>query len=358
MSDQKLDDSILAEIEEYSSISIKKTEIDQFQTDAKYKRMKRSKDRLEAFNNFSLSQAFNSEAHLEKMKQGQKQRAVSFKNRLPFIHDQLTQMITLAAQEFIFIGGKTGRGKSTTIANVIIPFIKIKKKVLVISNEEMAVSILNRAICITRGWNINEFKSFTQEQLDYLDKARAVLNKFVHVVDAEFILLPGATRSKEGLKAILEQATKEKYGLILIDYFQKFSESEEESQATKVQNLTDIVEYLDAYVKRTEAPVVLMGQLKTEGKDRPEFEDRVKECKAVVQNCTQAYEIITDKELLKTTFISRKDRWNESDNRAVEMGFSKGRYVPYTDEFKAEVAHSKMRKEEKQEEIDMLKGIE
>jgi len=334
----------------------KKDLVSDYRLDTQVKKIERAKQRLEIMKNLDLGGCFDEE-YLEQMDKAQDRRVESFQKRLPFINAVLTQMVNLVAQELIFCGAKSGRGKSTSVANIIAPLLSMKprRKILVISNEEKAESILNRIICLFMGWNINRFKSFTKEQLETLKKYRREMVKYVHIIDPEFPRLKGAVFSIEGVQAILERALDGDYDVILYDYYQKSCKSEENHTATKVQVLTDLSEYLDGYVKRSTAPVVIMGQLKTEGKDRVEFEDRIKECKAIFQNCTQAVEMVTEKETLKTTFILRKDRWGELDNLRVDVGFNKGRYVEYTEEFRATAAHSKLVRASREESKETLK---
>lgn len=342
----------------------KKEIIEDWNIGIKLNQIEKSKKKLDKLKNLKLSTAFG-EQYIKSMEVAQEVRVNSFAQRLPFILPVLSQMVNLAAQELIFIGAKSGRGKSTTIANIIATYITQKKAnpelkpILVISNEEKAESVLNRVICLFLNWNINNFKNFTPDQYAKLNSYRKefIERKFIVVIDPEFHLLPGATFTIEGVKAIMESALEEEFGLILMDYYQKFAKSEENPGANKVAVLTELSEYLDSYVKRSSAPVVIMGQLKTEGKDRVEFEDRIKESKSILQNCTQALEMITDKEKLKTTIIKRKDRWDQRENMAVELGFDKGRYVEYTKDFSAMVAHNMIRKAELEEAAESLSEV-
>ena len=357
-------DEFLESTDYITDKNVKKEKIETWRIDQQISRIEKSEQKMKRLENLDLSKAFNDD-YINSMKKAQAVRVSSFRDRMPFINSTLTQMINVVAQELIFLGGKSGRGKSTTIANIIAGYLTQKKNnpnlrpILVISNEEKAESVLNRVICLFLGWNINDFKNFTQEQLDKLDELREefIKRQYVVVIDPDFHMFPGAVFTKEGVEAILESALKQNYGMILMDYYQKFSKSEENPMATKVQVLTDISEYLDGYVKRSPAPVIIMGQLKSDGKDRPEFEDRIKESKSIYQNCTQAIEIITDKDKLKTVFIKRKDRWDQRDNLAVEVGFEKGRYVEYTTEFAAKVAHNYIMNAEKEEAAEVLGAV-
>jgi hypothetical protein len=317
----------------------------------------RDEQRRDRVRGLQLSNVFN-ESYCQQMDRAQDVRAASFEKRMPFINPTLSQLVNLAAQELIFVGGKSGRGKSTAIANIVTPLIinKPVRKILIISNEEMAVAIYNRITCHLRGWNINDLKRFTPEQHAELKRMRRILTQVVHVVDQDFPGVEGAVFNVDNIQDIFEKALTEGYDLILFDYYQKCGQADD-PRATKVQNLTRLSEYLDSYVKRSPAPVVIMGQLKTEAKDRVEFEDRIKESKSIFVNCTQAVEMVTDRDKLKTIFIKRKDRWDQRDNLAVEAGFDRGRYVEYTEEFQAKVAHGQIMAAQRAEAEDALKGV-
>jgi len=147
----------------------KKEIIEDWNIGIKLNQIEKSKKKLEKLKNLKLSTAFGDQ-YIQAMEVAQEVRVNSFAKRLPFILPVLSQMVNLAAQELIFIGAKSGRGKSTTIANIIATYITQKKAnpelkpILVISNEEKAESVLNRVICLFLNWNINNFKNFTPDQ--------------------------------------------------------------------------------------------------------------------------------------------------------------------------------------------------
>src|SRR5690606_39649450 len=85
------------------------------------------------------------------------------KNRLPFVNEELTELVPFSYPNLLLIGAKTGHGKATSLANIAYTLIMIGKRVLVISNEQLGVNVFNRVACLHRNYNINSFQSFSDK---------------------------------------------------------------------------------------------------------------------------------------------------------------------------------------------------
>lgn len=306
------------------------------------------------------------EEYFDKMDQEQNRIVQSLSNRLPFINEALTEFVPFSYPNLLMIGAKTGHGKSTAAANIVYSLMRDvspegkRRKVLVISNEEMAINVLNRIICLDEGWNINNFKNFTTEQHETLKTRRRELSKNgrLRVVDSDFPGFADITTSIEGLKFILEnvyqkfQETGESYDAIIIDYFQKIAISKENPKLNSWQVLVEVTNYLDGFYKKYPAPVVVFSQIKPESKDDVELEQRIKLCKNIAVVCTHALEIVPDKRTSSSEFICHKHRFSGDENgTSVTVGWERGKLIPYTEEFRLsvikrnnELAHMQMMK--------------
>ena len=86
-----------------------------------------------------------------------------------FLDPNLSKLVTAWNGNLILLGAKTGGGKSSFTANLILSTILQKnpntnknRRVLVISNEEAALSVYNRLTCLKEDWDYSEQKEFTQ----------------------------------------------------------------------------------------------------------------------------------------------------------------------------------------------------
>ena len=218
-----------AHVKEHGALQSKKAELDKIRIEQQYDRVKQNqKDqaRLEQVDITAVNEDF-----VAKMDREHELMRQSLKNRLPFVNAQLSELVPFSYPNLLLVGAKTGHGKSTFLANIAYTLVASGKKVLVISNEEMGVNVYNRIACLHRGYNINKFQSFSDEQhADIKDlRGKFYRSNRLKVIDADYPDMKDATITNEGLKFILDKLLEEQeanggnatYDAILLDYLQK-----------------------------------------------------------------------------------------------------------------------------------------
>lgn len=320
--------------------------------DTDFEKVKTMKEEIQRLSKLDVTQV--SDEYFDKMDQEQDRMIESLNSRIPFINHELTDFVPFSYPNLLLIGAKTGDGKSTAAANIVYGLLAAKDektgkdhRVLVISNEEMAITVMNRVICLDEGWNLNRQKTFSEAQHNKLRQRRRELGQSgrIRVIDSEFPEFKDATTTYEGLKFILENAYEayknggEPYSAIIIDYFQKISSSKENSKSSTYEVLKKVTDLLDGFYKKYPAPIVIFSQVKPEAKEETDFEYRIKECKAIYVASTHALEISPNKRLSASEFVCHKHRFS-SDERgsSITAGWEAGRFVEYTDEFRAATA--------------------
>ena len=376
MSDNHEDDAInhlLGEYDERQSLS----EMERKVKTHRLKSQVRSIENQEA-NMAKLSQLDIrgvSDTQIEQMNKEHEMMRESLKSSIPFICPTLTSFFNFSYPSLVFIGAKSGQGKSTFTANLAYSLLVDKRKsgekrkILILSNEEMSLSVYNRLGCLHLGYNLNDVKNFTDEQHENLKKFRTGVAKAgrVRVIDPSYDGVEGATTSYEGLVAILDNLLKKHkekvaqnpdaeadFDAIIIDYYQKINESKETSEPTWAV-LKKVSDYLDNYYKQYPAPVVVFGQIKPESKDDDvdSFEYRIKDGKSIFIPATIALELKPVKEESRTEVILQKARWSSEQGKSVNVGWDKGLIVDYTDEFKLKKAQEREERAHK----NMMAGV-
>ncbi|CAM6003888.1 unnamed protein product [Sphagnum balticum] len=255
------------------------------------------------------------------------------KERLTLINDSLTRAIPLVRENLYLFAAYTGSGKSSTAANISYPLWKQKKRVLIISNEESEKDVVSRIACLEVGLNFQSVirGEITKEQeMSYVVHIPKI-KEYVKVISATD---PRTTRI-EGVKNILEAAKKEDFSCIIIDYFQliKYSESEPNKEPYKVMMI--FKDYLNAYIKTANAPVVMFAQLWSLSK-RPskgtELDSRLKECASIQDGASVVVELVPNFEESTTDFLICKDRFFGRKGERLTCPYSSGRFLEAIDE--------------------------
>lgn len=249
-----------------------------------------------------------------------------YKKSLPFITPNLTKLVPLYYPNLILVGALTGSGKTTASANIVHRLLQDKKKVLIISNEELVLDIYTRIACLDLDLNINDRLTFTEEQHSLIRSKIPEIGEYVRVVDSEYDSNCDLTSSIEGMRILFEHVSKEKiWDCIIIDYYQKVTKSQYSNPTVHHNILQEFTLLLDKFYKVCHAPVIVMCQLHPSKTDDTGFESRIKLGKSIVVSSTFAVEIESDKANFETKWTCHKGRWGNQGTKVVTT-WSKGKF--------------------------------
>ncbi len=269
------------------------------------------------------------------------------KNGMMFLHENFRKWVPLWGGNIVLIGARTGGGKSSVAANLIFSTIQQKnpvtgknRKVLCLSAEETPVQVFSRLTCLAKNYNFNEQDEFTEEQKNQLiDFIPKWAKNGVSVIGEDG---RGSTSSIEGIEGILTNLldTNTHYDLILIDYIQKITTSKKNPQMQQFTVLKEVMNLLDRFKNVYPGAICVLSQLRAnDAEESLDFQDRLRGSKDIITPCTVALELVPDVNLLRSRFYVRKNRYKGSTlGGHVDMGYDRGRFVPYSDEFKSKVA--------------------
>jgi replicative DNA helicase len=333
---------------------------------AKIERIERAKQEL------SLAQHINygaiDSAHTEQIIKDNHDYMEAARNPMTFINSDFDSVVPFFRKNLILIGGKTGEGKSTALANIVTSVIgQVNKetgkvrRALVITNEEKTEDVYNRVTCLLSNWAYTNHDKFTPSQKQVLEKGIQALRNsgMLQVIDDNFMGIPGTTTSIEGIRNILESLIRnhEYYDVILIDYYQNVRMSKEDQNLNQYQVQEMFATMLDQYKNRYPAPIVVLAQVKPPDSQDTPFNLRIKGSKSIPDRATLILEMVADRDNYRTEWIVHKSRFTEAiANSRFFTGFEKGKFVPYNNEFLQKV--NKWREEKARRAMARNSGLD
>lgn len=272
-----------------------------------------------------------------------KKKIVSYnrmiRERRTFVNEALTEVIPFTRENLYLLCAYTGSGKSTLAANIAYPLWQQGKKTLILSNEEAEEDILMRLGCLHLDLDFNDYK---QNRMAVSDQAQCTalfeeIKTYVRVVDATF--KDGLTTKLEGIQNALKTASDNgDYAVAIIDYFQLIKYSAADRSKKTYEVLNDLRIWLGRFIKTSNIPVVLFAQLHSQTKRQgKELDNRIKECPAVLEPATVVMEVIPNYDKKCSDFLIHKNRFGgELVGRKITLGYRRGRFIPYTEDFRRE----------------------
>jgi replicative DNA helicase len=357
MSDEakKFDDSILHEsIAKKAILENKREEVQEKELLVRERRANNALEVIKA-NDLAVQIALNTDygqmaaETIEKIQKENMDYIMAAKKRISFICKPFDETIPFFRKNLILIAARTGEGKSTAVANIVIEMLKgvnrengKPRRVLVITNEEVPSDVYNRIACLMKGWDYVNHSKFTEQQLETFSRCIEFLARDkVTVIDQNYNGSSGLTTSLEGICQIFDNLirTKTWYDAIIIDYYQRITESKKNPQMTVNDVQYILGQKLDTYKNIYPAPIVIMAQVKPQDKQETPFEVRIKGRKSIIENSTCAVEMIPNRDNRTTEWLVHKNRFSGmSVGQKVTTGYDKGRFVEWNDEFRDMVA--------------------
>ncbi len=257
------------------------------------------------------------------------------KYRVRFMLPCFDSTVPLFGKNLLLFGAKTGEGKSSTAGQIIYSVLNQNNpatgkpcRALVITNEESMGDVFTRVAFNYKKWPYTRPDGISEEQRREVIRFQSEMreSKRLVVVDNSFPDLRHPTTSLEGLGYFLDSVEKNKndFDLIVIDYFQKISNSVDNKAANSVDVLTRVCDMLDEFRKKLSCPIIIFAQINPKNSDKTNFEDRIKGRKKILETATFAAEIELDRENYATHFRIHKNRLVQGTvGSTITVGFDR-----------------------------------
>jgi len=333
-------------INQVSDLSKKEFELKKARIEFQHENLSKQIKELDGFKTFKIG---NSPDRVEKLKSQNKEYIGLAKKGSIFLKiDDFKGLVPLFPRNLILVGAETGHGKSTLTANMSMQFLAQGKKVLVITNEEHPTDVMNRIICLIKGWPYHDHTSITEEQQKEFDRMYPVLSERLEIIDDSYNGVGGLTTTIEGIKTIQEslKENENQFDIILYDYFQNTNSSHKNPSMSGFEVLHEVGRSWDQFKNVYNAPIIILSQLKAAKEDdTTPFKERIEGRKSIYNFCTCAIEVKANKETSTTEWIFKKSRFAKAMGVTVKTGFERGKYVKYDREFAKKAHDEKLEKE-------------
>lgn len=330
------------------ALGAKKLVMDEKKTDLAYERMKISEAEMEKAKSTSYTVA--TQEYLDAILLDNDEYMEAAKHAINFICKTFDGAVPFFRKNLIGIAGKTGEGKSTSVANIVFgvlghrhPVTKQLLRMLIVTNEEKAADFYNRITCLIHGWHYVNHNEFTDHQKETFRKFIPILMRQIMVIDDSYNKIPGTTTTIEGLTRVFDNLMVDplKYDLILVDYYQNCRTSKLEPRLQPHEVQSRLATYLDVLKNEYPAPIVVMFQVRPPDDKETPLEYRMKGSKDLLTKCTHIMEMIAEREDMCTAWSMEKSRFTKALGKIFRTGFDSGKYVVYDDAFKLKVAKKK-----------------
>lgn len=329
-----VDKEIQEQQDKIANLNDKKLELEVYRTDQKYKQMEEAKNLQEEVSNLDFD--LNDPDYVSNIIESNTRylNAVRTKS-MTFLNPDFKGVVPYMPNNLVIVGARTGRGKSTTCANLIYQAIMKGKRTLTLSNEEKANDVFNRVTSLIKGVAYTEHDKLTDEQVTELNEYIKMLSQRMMVIDDDTTKKVGGMGLLEMVRGYIDKAVEKKvYDVIIIDYYQKINQSADNPYLDMYQVQAKFADYLGDILKHPDCPaIVLMVQLKPDDKDGKPIEERIEGRKAIAKPATCILEAKPDYKRRCTEFIVHKSRWSENNGKSVPVGYMRGKYVKYDQEF-------------------------
>lgn len=273
------------------------------------------------------------------------------KNTMLFINEDFKRLVPYFRKNLILVGGDTGDGKSTAVANIIFSTItKINPatgkagRVLVLTNEEAPEDFYNRITCLAQGWKYANHDQFSDEQRETFRNHIPLWakNGRLTIIGDVYQGVPGWTTSVEGIETIFNNLLRDGdiYDAVIIDYYQNIRYSKNDTRIDEYEAQRKLSGFLDQMKLRYPGPIVVMAQMKklVDEDDTTPFNVRLKGSKLICDKATFICEIIPERKFLRSKWRVWKSRFTEAVGQHVYTGYDRGKFVPYSVEFQRNTA--------------------
>ena len=343
-----LEDQISDGKQEVEKLNDMKLKVESARVQKQYNKLQVEEEKRERLKNATAE--FDKTSYIERLKHRNTQYLEGAKHTsMEFLNQDFKGVVPYQNNQLILVGGRSGKGKSTTCANLVYGALTKGKRVLVLSNEEQAADVYNRVTCIIKNRSYTNHDEFSVEDREMFNKYIELLSDRLKVIDDDYTGTTSGMSVVETMKTFIEQEVeKGSNDVIIIDYYQKINISIDNDGLSPYQVQESFADFLGDIIKKPNCPpIVLMVQLKPDDKEGRAIEDRVEGRKIIVKPATCILEASPDYQNRCTNFIVHKTRFSEHNGNAIPVGFSKGKYVLYDDNFKNYVRQERIKEQDR-----------
>lgn len=223
------------------------------------------------------------------------------------------------------LGGCTGRGKSTTSANILASFYKTysDRQAVVITNEEVSADVLDRVSCILLEIDFYKYRDgLLSEEVE-----ENVREKSLELMDRIEVVCTTAadmTCLDDVVQVLNYARNQNNVHLVVFDYLQTVTWSRKYENITRYDVSKRLGLFLKEYGRSVNIPVLIFAQMQPNSLEGTDFASRIQGDKTFVNHAVMAIEIVPDFEKRATEFRVHKDRFSGRQGTSLVFKWNYG----------------------------------
>lgn len=266
---------------------------------------------------------------IQNIQKDRERRRKANASALPFLCKSFDGIYRLT-MGFILLAAKSGKGKSTILANIVGYLVKnrlLKKKVLIVTNEESTEDVYSRIACYVVGvkWTSYRLDELSDYNMNRVDNIIMTLTEKIVVESLSNPHMDFTTIEdvKAGLNYV--RGKEDEFCMVLLDYWQTVNQSKERPNMSTVEISKELGFFMKEFAASVGVPTLAFAQLKSNA-DSNDIKDRIENDRTLYNHAQDVIEIVPNFEKKISTFYLHKNRWGDVQGAKVQCRWFNGHF--------------------------------
>jgi hypothetical protein len=261
----------------------------------------------------------------EQIKVQRERRKKAVSQSLPLLDPIFEKMNLQFPPGLILLGNESGKGKTTTVLNIVSEIQRRKPKArgFVIAAEVTSEDYYSGVAANLEDLDFLKYRAgkLDSQSNDKIEKRTDEIPSWLRVIGHSEC---PEIQNPDVVIELMGTAVSKGYSYIILDYYQRISSSKQDPIPT-IKRFGDM---LNRFCSEHLVPVIVMVQLRPDNLDYPaEFSERIQQDRHVFNHASLVIEMVTESDANRVQFIVRKSRFAIFENKNIWLAYKDGRLI-------------------------------